>query len=408
MQSKETIDLSPFVEISERRLRHVETAFERSLSHKIRWDSRLIGLRGARGTGKTTLLLQRMRRETGRSGMARPLYLSLDNIRFQSVRLEDLVRDFAARGGDRLFLDEVHRYPEWSRVVKNLYDDYPDLRIVFTGSSLLSLRDGSADLSRRAVVYNLFGLSFREYLTLKTGVDLPVHPLDEIIRDSVGIASDIVARIKPLAHFGDYLRNGYYPFFLEGTEDYAMKIEEILAFVLEVELPQLRGVAVEAIPKLRKLLLAVAESAPFVPNVSRLAERIGIGRNTLVEYFGHLGDAALLSLLYRDAMGVSRLSKPDKVYLENPNLGVLLGGESASIGALRETFLLGQLSAAGHRVEYPETGDFRVDGKWLIEVGGTRKGKRQLGAVPNGIVAVDGIEIGSSPRIPLWLFGFLS
>jgi predicted AAA+ superfamily ATPase len=139
-----------------------------------------------------------------------------------------------------------------------------------------------------------------------------------------------------------------------------------------------------------------------------LAERIGIGRNTLVEYFGHLGDAALLSLLYRDAMGVSRLSKPDKVYLENPNLGVLLGGESASIGALRETFLLGQLSAAGHRVEYPETGDFRVDGKWLIEVGGTRKGKRQLGAVPNGIVAVDGIEIGSSPRIPLWLFGFLS
>ena len=190
-------------------------------------------------------------------------------------------------------------------------------------------------------------------------------------------------------------------------EDYGRKLEEILAYVLDVELPQLRGVAVEAIPKLRKLLLAVAESAPFTPNVSKLAERTGLGRNTVVEYLGYMKDAAVLALLYRDAVGVSRLSKPDKIYLDNPNLVSQLGGSSRSVGAMRETFLLGQLRAAGHRVEYPERGDFRVDGNLVVEVGGAGKGSRQIAGSDEGVLAVDNVEIGSGRRIPLWLFGFL-
>ena len=407
MESNSEIDLSPFLETSERRLRAVKTGFERYLTRRIRWNSRLVGIRGARGTGKTTLLLQQMKREGENNGPGRSLYLSLDNIRFQSVALEEVVRQFAARGGNRLFLDEVHRHPDWSLVVKNIYDDYPDLSIRFTGSSLLSLRDGTADLSRRAVMFDLHGLSFREYLCLKTGIELPVFDLRTIIADHERIAAELVASVRPLARFAPYLEHGFYPFFLEGEEDYGRKLEEILAYVLDVELPQLRGVAVEAIPKLRKLLLAVAESAPFTPNVSKLAERTGLGRNTVVEYLGYLKDAAVLALLYRDAVGVSRLSKPDKIYLDNPNLVSQLGGSSGSVGAMRETFLLGQLRAAGHRVEYPERGDFRVDGNLVVEVGGAGKGSRQIAGSDEGVLAVDNVEIGSGCRIPLWLFGFL-
>lgn len=386
------------------RLDNTPLDYIRGIADVIRWEARLTGIKGARGVGKTTLLLQYLKKNFQRDGSA--LYVSLDNIWFAENRLTDLTDRFVKQGGHYLYLDEVHKYPGWSRELKNIYDDHPHLKIVFTGSSLLEILDARADLSRRAVVWSMQGLSFREYLNLTLGLALPVVKLDEILNDQVSVEHHILSQVKPLKYFGQYLRQGYYPFFMEVPSLYYSRLEEVVNMTIDIELPLLRNVEVAAVPKLKKLLQIIAESVPFVPNISKLSERAGLNRNTVISYLGYLEEAHIIRNLYRDAKGITRLQKPDKIYLENTNLMYAFSPGNVNTGNLRETFFLSQLSES-HLVEYTEHGDFTVDGKYVFETGGHSKGSRQLENIPEGFIVADDIEYGTANRLPLWLFGFL-
>jgi predicted AAA+ superfamily ATPase len=390
-------------EKSYRKTDGVSLDFVRSIMDDIRWDHRLTCIRGARGVGKTTLLLQYMKRNLPRNSSA--LYVSLDNIRFSEYRLIELIDDFVKKGGRYLFADEVHKYPNWSQELKNAYDDYPELRIVFTGSSLLEILNARSDLSRRAVVYQMQGLSFREYLNISLHENFPVYSLRDILENHRDIAGEILKRIKPLQYFGRYLESGYYPFTFEMKDLYYSQLEEVVALILEIELPLLRGVDISYIPKLKKLLLAIAESAPFTPNVQKLSEHIGINRTTLVSYLHYLQETHLTKHLYRDSTGMSKLQKPDKIFLENTNLAYALT-TGINTGNLRESFFFNQLEYR-YQVEYPEKGDFLVSGKYTFEIGGKGKNNRQIYSLPDAYIAADDIEYGSDNKIPLWMFGFL-
>jgi predicted AAA+ superfamily ATPase len=292
-----------------------------------------------------------------------------------------------------------------------LYDDYPELSIVFTGSSLLDILDARADLSRRAVVYTMRGLSFREYLAIGAGKQLDPYPLEDILDSHERIAAEIRDIIRPLQYFQNYLEGGYYPYFTEGLDTYPMRLDETVSMILELELPLLRNVEIAYVPKLKQLLGVISESAPFIPNISKLGERIGINRQTLLSYIHHLEEAHLTRNLYRDVRGIGILQKPDKIFLENTNLMYLLKGKRCEKGTVRETFLANQLGYE-HVIELPATGDFLVDGKFLIEVGGKNKTSEQTGDTPQNkqgraFIAADDIEYGHANKIPLWLFGFL-
>jgi predicted AAA+ superfamily ATPase len=391
-------------EKSYRKTDGVSLDFVRSIMDDIRWNSRLTGIRGARGVGKTTLLLQYMKRNFPKDSSA--LYVSLDNIWFSEHRLIDLIDSFVKKGGRHLFADEVHKYPNWSQELKNAFDDYPELQIVFTGSSLLEILNARADLSRRAVVYQMQGLSFREYLNMSLHENFPIYPLQDILENHRNISSEILKRIKPLQYFGTYLESGYYPFTFEMKDLYYSQLEEIAGLILEIELPLLRGVDIAYIPKLKQLLLAIAESAPFTPNVQKLSEHIGINRTTLVSYLHYLQETNLTKHLYKDSMGMSKLQKPDKIFLENTNLAYALASSRANTGNLRESFFFNQLDYR-HRVEYPEKGDFLIDGKYTFETGGKGKNNRQIYSLPDAYIAADDIEYGFDNKIPLWMFGFL-
>jgi predicted AAA+ superfamily ATPase len=391
-------------EKSERKIAAVDTAFRRSLMERIAWNNRLIGIRGARGVGKTTLLLQYLRLHT--SSPTERLYVSLDDLWFTAHKLVDLVDWFVKRGGRLLFLDEVHKHPQWSQIIKNIYDDYPDLQIVFTGSSMLEMLNARADLSRRALSYSMQGLSFREYLNVHLGKAFDVFTLDQILHHHAAISQEVLHQCKPLRHFSDYLRLGYFPFFREDPIHFHSRLEEVARFILEVELPLLRGTDVANTHKLKQLLQIIAESAPFTPNVSKLAERMQLQRNTLTAYLHHLHDARLTLNVFRQSKGISRLQKPDKIYLENTNLIYALAPQHTDTGTIRETFFINQLSY-GHTVTYAERGDFRVNDCFTFEVGGKKKTRRQISGIEQAYVAADDIEYGEGPRIPLWLFGFL-
>ncbi|GHV37569.1 ATPase AAA [Spirochaetia bacterium] len=407
--------MEDLLEVSRRRISNTSMDFVRSINHKVQWKARLIGVRGARGTGKTTLLLQHIKEAFGNEP-GRVLYASLDNLWFVQNSLPGLADRFVKQGGTHLFLDEIHKYPEWPRVIKNLYDDYPELSIVFTGSSLLEILDARADLSRRAIVYTMQGLSFREYLNLSAGTAFSLFSLEDILQNHEKISAEICSTIKPFKYFETYLQTGYYPYFTEGVDLYPMRLEETVAMILEMELPLLRRVEMAYIPKLKQLLSVISESAPFIPNISKLGERIGINRQTLLTYIQYLAEARLTRNLYKEAQGISILQKPDKLFLENTNLMHLFKGPSWDRGNVRETFLANQL-AYEHSIVFPEAGDFLVDGKYLIEVGGKRKTRRQLKAADAQAeltnsdsaawVAADDIEYGYDRKIPLWLFGFL-
>ncbi|MDR1339168.1 MAG: AAA family ATPase [Prevotellaceae bacterium] len=391
-------------EKSYRKTDGVSLDFVRSIMADIRWDRRLTCIRGARGVGKTTLLLQYMKRNLPKNSSA--LYISLDNIWFSEHRLIELIDGFVKKGGKYLFADEVHKYPNWSQELKNAYDDYPELQIVFTGSSLLEILNARADLSRRAAVYQMQGLSFREYLNMSLHENFPVYSLQDILENQRDISGEILKSVKPLQHFGTYLESGYYPFTFEMKDLYYGQLEEVIGLILEIELPLLRGVDISYIPKLKQLLLAIAESAPFTPNVQKLSEHIGINRATLVSYLHYLQETRLTKHLYRDSTGMGKLQKPDKIFLENTNLAYALATGSVNTGNLRESFFFNQL-AYRHRVEYPEKGDFLIDGKYTFEIGGKGKNSRQIYSLPDAYIAADDIEYGFDNKIPLWMFGFL-
>jgi len=379
-------------------------AFIRSIMDQIDWNQRLIGIKGARGVGKTTLLLQYIARYHSKDPQV--LYASLDDIYFSGNRLSDVAARFAREGGRRLFLDEVHRYPDWSRELKNIYDDIPELKVAFTGSSLLEILNARADLSRRAVVYTMQGLSYREYLGIARDVQFPAFSLEDIITNTQDISRIINGTIKPLQYFSHYLTTGYYPYFMESESLYPIRVEEVANMTLEMELPLLRGVDVAYVSRLKQLLLIIAQSAPFVPKITKRSERIGINRNTLITYLRYLQEAGLIRNLYKDAVGITVLQKPEKVFLENSNLSAALALNSPEPGNVRETFFANQVGFKNDLV-YPEYGDFLVNQKYLFEIGGRKKGKRQIRESTDGFVAADDIEFGFDNKIPLWLFGFL-
>lgn len=379
--------------------------FERELERKINWNARLISIRGSRGTGKTTLFLQHIKK-TFSNNLNKVLYVNLDNIYFSNNTLVELAEKFASRGGTHLFIDEVHKYENWSKEIKNLYDDFPELHIAFTGSSLLEILNGRADLSRRTLVYELTGLSFREYLSLIKAHDFPIFTLEEILKNNEQISAEIASKIKPFEFFDDYLSFGYYPYFLEGKDDYFNRLNETLNMILEVELPMLRGLEIAYIPRIKKLLAVIGESAPFIPNITQLAAKIGISRQTLLIYLKYLEDAKLINQLYKKSHGLSVLEKPEKILMENTNLIELFNGENANTGSRRETFVLNQLLHS-HKVDFSEESDFFVDSKYTFEVGGKNKKRKQIQEIPDSYIIADDIEFGTARRIPIWLLGFM-
>lgn len=387
-----------------RKVEQTQLNFTRSILGKIRWDARLIGIKGARGVGKTTLMLQYIKQNLPIDQST--LYVTLDNIWFANNTLSHLTDQFVKRGGKFLFLDEVHKYPNWSQELKNIYDDYPDLKIVFTGSSLLELLNARADLSRRAVVYTMQGLSYREFLNLTRGLSFSEIKLEQILAEHTTIAREINIKIKPLENFTTYLKSGYYPYFQEIPELYYNRLEEVINLILEIELPLLKKVDIGYIPKLKQLLQIIAESVPFIPNISKLSERIGVNRNTFISYLYFLQEANITRNLYKDAKGITKMQKPDKIYLENSNLQYAFAPFHANIGTVRETFFANQLNYL-HMLEYAPESDFLVDHTYTFELGGKTKTDKQIKKTQNSFIVSDDLEYGTGNRIPLWMFGFM-
>jgi len=388
-----------------KKLDATDVSFVRDTMHKVNWEARLVGIKGARGIGKTTLLLQYIKLHLS-DKLEKTLYVSLDSIWFNNNSLIDLVDYFTKRGGEHLFLDEVHKYPGWSQVIKNIYDDYSQLKVVFTGSSLLEILNARADLSRRAVVYEMQGFSFREYLRMETGFDFDILSLEQILNNHLYELKKIHQKIKPFQYFETYLRQGYYPFYREQPELYEIRLGEVINMMLEIELPLLRGVELAYITKVKQLLVIIAESVPFMPNVSKLSEKININRATLLSYLHYLSEIGLTRNLFKESYGISRLQKPAKVYLENTNLIYLLAQQNANIGNIRETFFMNQL-VYNHKVTYSEQTDFKVNDTYFFEIGGKNKTHKQIASLQNSYLVVDDIEYGFEYKIPLWLFGFM-
>ena len=395
--------LNVLFEASDRAISGVDTTFVRPQMLWLDQNERLIGIKGSRGVGKTTLLLQYAKT---RSFHGAALYASLDNIYFSDNRLFDLADTFYKNGGELLLLDEVHHYPTWSVELKNIYDVFPGLKVIYTGSSLLHLTKGRTDLSRRSINYTLPGLSLREFINLSAKTEFSAFKLQDILDGHDQIASEIASHIRPVKWFNDYLEHGFYPFFLEGTGNYLKKLNEVILHILETDLPYTTSIGYAQVQKLKQLLYVISESAPFKPNILKLSERTGISRNTLKDYLHHLDDALLIQLLYSSGKGMSRFSKPEKIYLHHPNIMKALTGALANRGSVRETFFFNQLSFV-HSVNYTKQGDFLVDDRWTFEIGGKNKTSAQVADVPESFFALDDIERGHHNHIPLWLFGFL-
>lgn len=397
--------MEELVQQFKRRIRFVDMNFVRNIMYEINWSARLIGIKGARGIGKTTLLLQYIKLNLF-DRLDEVLYVSLDAVWFNNKSLLDLVYEFDQKGGKYLFLDEVHKYEGWAQILKNIYDDYPEMKIIFTGSSLLEILNARADLSRRAVVYKMQGFSFREFLSLETKTTFPIFSLDQILEEHSKVDYKINAMVKPFQHFEKYLKYGYYPYYREQLDLYEMRVMEVINMILEIELPLLRNVDIAYVTKIKQLLVIIAESVPFVPNISKLSEKIGISRTTLLSYLYYLDEISLTHNLYKVGEGISQLQKPSKIFLDNTNLSFLFAHENVNPGNLRETFFVNQL-AFQHQVNYAEQGDFIVDEKYTFEVGGRDKSNKQIKGINNAYIAADDIEFGHQNKVPLWLFGFL-
>ena len=385
---------------------------KRYLYERIDWNERCIGILGARGAGKTTLMLQHVTERYGASDRA--LYVSVDSPYFQAHDLFEFAREFHQMGGEALLVDEIHKYTDWSVHVKAIYDSFPGLKMVFSGSSLLQITKQKADLSRRAIIFNLHGLSLREYINFTLAKEFPVYTLEEILSDHQRIAGDICKEIKPLRQFRDYLQGGYYPFFLEGESFYKFKVREVINHILEVDLPFVNRIEPRQISKIKKLLYLLAVGVPFVPNIAKLAEATDISRPRLYEYLEKLQDARLLNLVRSQGRGYEILTKPEKILLENSNLMYAIA-EEVNTGSLRELFFVNQVRNSGtihpqlieSAVELSGRGDFIVKGQYTFEIGGKGKGFKLISGVENGFVVADDIEAGFKNKLPLWIFGFM-
>lgn len=389
------------------RMRTVKMDFVRSMMDEIDWNGRLVMIKGQKGVGKTTLMTQRIVQVFGTTNTTEVLYASLDNIYFGTHNLLDFIEQFHAQGGRYLFLDEVHKYKGWSVEIKNAYDEFEDMHFVLSGSSLVNLNEGEADLSRRCITYTMQGLSFREYLRMFHQKDFRKRSLQEILTDGNSLCAEVNAQLRPLPLFSEYLRYGYYPFLGEGQNNYYLRIESVVNAIIEEELPQLRKLDVGNIRKVKSLLGILSSGVPFAVDTTKLSSMAEISRNTLLQYLQNLSEARLIQLLYSDITNVKRLQKPDKIYIENTNMLHALTNTQVNEGTEREVFFINQLSAS-HVVEYSKTSaDFTVDHMYTIEVGGRSKDGKQIAGIANSFIASADEEYVLGNKIPLWLFGFL-
>ena len=379
-----------------RLLSNTPTTFHRYQYNRVNWQNRMLGIVGPRGVGKTTMLLQHIKEHLNQD---KTLYVTADDFYFSSHRLVDLADEFTKMGGEHLVIDEIHKHPEWSRELKLMYDYHPDLQIIFSGSSVLDITKGvTADLSRRAIVSDMQGLSWREYLQLFHQIELPVLSLDDILAHRY---AELPRSFRPLPYFRDYLRQGYYPF--AGDADYEARLMGIINQTLEVDIPQYAQMSATMSRKLKQLLAIIAASVPFKPNMSSIGQTLGVSRNNVADYLLYIEKAGLIAQL-RDAIGGIRgLGKVDKVYLDNTNLAYALAADKADVGNLRETFFFNQMRVA-HPVIVSSVSDFQIDHR-TFEIGGRKKGQKQIEGIADGYIVKDDIEYGFANTIPLWAFG---
>lgn len=384
-------------------LKYISTTHIRDIYYQMSWDARLIGIKGARGVGKTTLMLQRIKLSFDDTSKA--LYVSLDDVWFAGHNLIELAQMAIENGITHLFIDEVHRMPGWQRQIKNVYDFYPGLNVVFTGSSLLELDHSIADLSRRCLLYSLSGLSFREYLDFQ-GLKFPKLSLADIIYSHVSITEKLTNEMDVLAQFKRYLKHGFYPFYTTESEaNYLMRVNNMVSTVIDYDIPAVESVEYATLLKAKQLLTVMASQTPSPINVTATAASMDISKNLLIKILSLLERSQIIRLLYYKAeRNPKSMSKPQKVLLDNPSLLYALG--YADLGKVRESFF-SSMMAQGHEIAYPREGDLMVDGRYLFEIGGAKKKFDQIKDIPDSFVAADDIEFGFGNKIPLWLFGFL-
>ena len=334
------------------------------------------------------------------------IYISIDDIYFTTNSLIDFAEEFNKRGGKYLLIDEVQKYEGWSREVKMIYDNFPEIQIIASGSSAIEILKGEGDLSRRAIINRLQGLSFREFIELKYQQPFPIWTLSEILKNSVEKAFLIANKVKPIKLFEEYIQAGYYPFAVEDERNFQQRMMQIINTIIETDIPAVNSIDYNAVLKMKKLLGIIAESVPFKPNITKLANQLSLSRETFLKYLQLLAKADIISLMYSSVKGVSALNKPEKIYLNNPNIAYLLADSNANTGNIRETFFMNQLQHI-HNVEYPVKGDFLVDETYTFEVGGKNKTTQQIAGIENAYVVADNIEIPVGNKIPLWMFGFL-
>ena len=387
------MDIS-LIEFMESQLKLTTSTFHRYMYDKISWESRMFGLVGPRGVGKSTMILQYIKENKGKQHI---LYVAADHLYFTSHTIVDTVDEFAKEGGEHIFIDEIHKYENWSRELKQVYDTHPDVKVGFTGSSVLDIYRGFADLSRRAPIFNMQGLSFREYLKLFKDIDVPVFSLDDVLQHKAKL--DNIAHPLPL--FRKYLHNGYYPFANEN--DFDMRLRQVINQTMEVDIPQYSNMNASTGRKLKKLLMVIAQSVPFKPVMDSLASVIGVSRNVLPHYFLYMEQAGMIGQLRDDTGGIRGIGKVEKVYLDNTSLAYLLGSESTDIGNIRETFFYNQMRVTADVIS-SHISDFEID-KRTFEVGGRKKSKKQIADATEGYIVKDDIEFGSGNTLPLWAFG---
>lgn len=371
------------------------TKFERYMVSEIPWNDRMIGLVGPRGVGKSTLVKQQILKEQKDDYIQ--LYVSADHSYFANHTLTDLADSFIAEGGKRLVIDEIHKYHGWSRELKQIYDSHPNLKIIFTGSSILDIKKGGADLSRRAIMFDMQGLSFREYLEMFEDISLPTYSIEDITENRIEYNMDF----HPLPYFRKYLANGYYPF--GQLPRFDIRMQQIFSETIEVDIPTFANMTPSTVRKLKQMMMIISESAPYKPNMLNLSVELKMSKNDVPDYLVYLEKAGMISQLRDSTSGMRNLGKVEKVFIDNPNLMTVLAGGSPNIGNLRETFFFNQ-TRVKNLVQASKISDFEINGI-TYEVGGANKGRAQLAKAKKGIVVRDDIEYGSGGIVPLWTFG---
>lgn len=368
--------------------------FHRYLYNDVNWNARMIAITGARGVGKSTMVLQYVKTQISD---CKVLYISADHTFFTTHTLVEVADDFSKEAGSLLVIDEVHKYPDWSRELKQIYDTHPDMKVIFTGSSVLDIIDRVADLSRRVLHYTMYGLSFREYLGLFHHISVPEYSLEEILDGK----AHIEGMLHPLPAFREYLSEGYYPFAIEG--DFPLRMQNVITKTIESDIAQYAGLRATTAKKLKKMLAVISGLAPYKPNADNLALEIGISRNSVQDYLSLLERAQLIGQLRDDTGGIRGLGKVEKVYIDNPSLMRILSGGKTDVGNMRETFFYNQMRVKNDVISSRQS-DFKIE-KYTFEVGGRKKGKKQIEDIPDSFIVKDDIEFAQGNVIPLWAFG---